>query len=281
MKRAELLLLLPSLLLVACHQRRDFAAEYGRTLRRPATQLHTLRQQGPELFTRFGCVGCHTFPGSPGPHGLSLEGVGYRDVNLDGRVNALDAAWLEDHFLAPSEMRSGSYMPSFSMTSSQAEALTLLMLDFVEDEVPADLLSALSVPTGGDAVARGAALFRRAGCPGCHGPDGTGGVRDPNRGGIPSLTNYAETLVTDEEAANALMAKLKAAAPIDSEKDKQFDAMKALIDAGVTPAPEPEDGPPPLIAMPSYHDLLSSRDLEEIGAYIMSLFPEDGWESWD
>ena len=134
-------------------------------------------------------------------------------------------------------------------------------------------------------VERGRLSFLNLGCMRCHGPDGRGGIRNHNaKGGeVPALYKLADTIVNDKQQADQLLSLLQQGAAPDERESwlREFFKIKKTIREGKSPLKEDANGPDPPLAMPTWGEKLSDREIEALIAYIVTLFPEDKWESWD
>jgi len=102
-------------------------------------------------------------------------------------------------------------------------------------------------------VKKGYEIFNAKGCVYCHGPNGSGGVKNKNSQGgeIPSLTKVSEGY-TKEELKNRILAGVREI----SQED---------------PA-----GPVPPLYMPSWKGHLTDEELESVAAFLYSLAPKGG-----
>ena len=199
---------------------------------------------GRTLFTEKGCMGCHSVGGQGGKTGPALDGLASRR----------DADWIYRHFRDPQAISPGSAMPQFDFTEQEARALTEFVLRLGDSEIVGYLRS----PKAQSAEERGRLVYRRYGCAGCHGRAGEGGIHNPNaKTGeqVPALLYVAEGYTTEE--------------------------LKELIAKGQTeiPALDPARPPPPLY-MPSWRGKISPAQLDDLAAYLESLFPEDEELDW-
>ena len=100
-------------------------------------------------------------------------------------------------------------------------------------------------------VKKGQEIFNAKGCVYCHGPNGAGGVKNPNSQGgeIPSLSKVAEGFSKDE--------------------------LKAKILAGVKEIgkEDPKGRTPPLY-MPTWKGHVSEEELDALAAFLMNLAPK-------
>lgn len=120
----------------------------------------------------------------------------------------------------------------------------------------AGLLLAEVAPGG--ARDQGAQLFQRFQCFACHGPQGKGGVKNPNAvgGEVPALTRVAEGYTVSE-----LKRKIQEGVP---KVDKQ----------------DP-DGPDPPLFMPAWKGVLDDQQFDSLTAYLLSLMPKtEKGEEW-
>jgi len=99
---------------------------------------------------------------------------------------------------------------------------------------------------------RGREVFRKYGCAGCHGPEGKGGVPNPNAKTaqqIPALTFVADSYTKAE--------------------------LKKLVQAGQRDivAMDPHLPPPPLY-MPAWGSTIKDAEIDDLVAYLFSLKPK-------
>jgi mono/diheme cytochrome c family protein len=242
---------------------------------------------GRKLFVELGCIGCHRLKGHPNDVGVDLTRVGLKDVNRDGRLDVLDRAWLFRHFKDPAAVRDNSWMANYKLTDEEATALTILVLGFTGEEPPPEyIVPAKPESEPKTAIERGRRIFEFWGCAGCHGRGGRGGIKNPNmKGGeVPQLYKLADTIVNDKEEADKLLALIERGADLDNDAAEwlnEYRKIKKRIIEGKRPDKEDPGGPPPPLAMPEWREKIRGRDLDDLVAYILSLFPEDEWESWD
>lgn len=116
-----------------------------------------------------------------------------------------------------------------------------------------------ATPAPDTAVARGRLVYEHYGCTMCHGPDGNGGVPNPNalrNGKVPSIIDVADVYTAAEVAQ--------------------------LIRAGRHNVDRAEaTGAIPPYRMPGWGDRLSEQDVNDLVQYVMSLYPKGakkkGW----
>ena len=192
--------------------------------------------QGQRLFLQKGCIGCHSIAGQGGKVGPALDDVGLRR----------SPEWMVQHFRDPQAVTPGTVMPRFGFTETEARALTDFLLHLRDQNV------ALSLPSLMSAVERGREVYRKYGCAGCHGPDGKGGVPNPNAKTaeqVPGLTYVADGYTKAE--------------------------LKARIVKGQKeiPALDPKRTPPPLY-MPAWGAVIKDAEIDDLVAYLFSLKPK-------
>lgn len=93
------------------------------------------------LVNEKGCRACHVINGFGGTIGPDLNAVGekppeqYELSRLSGHRTAF--AWHVAHFKDPRAMSEGTVMPNFNFSTEQAQALSMLMLSWKRNDVPA------------------------------------------------------------------------------------------------------------------------------------------------
>jgi mono/diheme cytochrome c family protein len=192
--------------------------------------------QGQRLFAQKGCIGCHSVGGKGGNVGPALDDVGLRRA----------PEWIMQHFRDPQTVTPGSVMPKFGFTETEARALTDFLLHLRERNL------ASSLATFMNPVERGRAVYRKYGCAGCHGPDGKGGVPNPNAktaNQVPGLLYVADGYTKAE--------------------------LKTRIVKGQReiPAMDPKRPPPPLY-MPAWGSVIKDAEVDDLIAFLLSLKPK-------
>ncbi|MBI2069600.1 MAG: c-type cytochrome [Elusimicrobia bacterium] len=118
------------------------------------------------------------------------------------------------------------------------------------------ILGKAEAPYGKSPAEKGKSIFARYGCATCHGPDGKGGVKNPNSQGgeIPRIDRVAEGF-TEEE-------------------------VKKVIMDGRIPVPEDAKAPLPPFWMNAWKSVLSEEELHNLVDYLFSLLPKGKKEEW-
>lgn len=269
-------------------------AACGRCHQAETVEGAPLLSHGRQLQGELGCRGCHVIRGRGGHIGPPLTGVASRDVNGDGRRDAADWDWHFRHFKDPRSVSPGSLMPQFGLDDRDVRALATLVLSLTDENIHNEYLvperppDVRMVP---GAAERGRRTWRQAGCAGCHGREGRGGIANPNAqgGAVPPLQKYAGTLVATRKAADRLIALVDEAhrtgseiAGIDADWLKPFRDVRRLILEGRTPAAEDPTRPPPPLRMPAWGEQFSRGEADDVIAYVVSLQPAAEWEEeWD
>ena len=148
-----------------------------------------------------------------------------------------------------------------------------------------------------DCLERGKLNYEAFGCIQCHGPDGSGGVKNLNyaKETIPPLNTLAEKmLLMYEEDAYLLVELLAENANLDEDSRyreiercrtvlAQYHAIGDVIRNGNPAGRADPEGPLPAIPfMPAFEGILSDQDISAIIAYLLTLQPwEDSWEITD
>ncbi|MBT8194780.1 MAG: c-type cytochrome [Acidimicrobiia bacterium] len=198
---------------------------------------------GAKLFQAKGCVGCHSIGETGADTGPALDHV----------VTRRTESWLLAHFRDPQAVSPGTVMPQFGFTDAEAHSL-VLFLRRVHEQGP----SAVGIPLQLSTEQRGEKLYKRYGCRGCHGPAGEGGV--PNRNSesgeqVPPL-KYVEEGYTLVE----LKERIRDGVPVVNKLDP--------------------NGPEPPLTMAAFGGRLTESQLDDLVAYLVSLYPEGEELDW-
>ena len=233
------------------------------------------------LFKEKGCIGCHNLHGKGmviGPelsetYSKSPDQFDFRYIN-GGQVGGHHdedtvARWIVEHFRDPQKVVPGypklgipeTPMPNYGLTDEEINLLTALVISFSseEDNEEQPVPARYHVPAGpaepepvyASAAERGAAIFVKAGCVACHGPQGKGGIVNRNMDmgeEVPPLTYVSDGYSKEE--------------------------LKQIIRDGRYPAKANRDGLPPPLWMPSWKERLSDEEIDAVVEYLVSLKPE-------
>lgn len=198
---------------------------------------------GGRLVRAKGCVGCHSIGNVGGGTGPALDDV----------VSRRTESWLVEHFRDPQAVSPGTVMPQFGFTEAEAHSL-VLFLQRVHEQGPA----AIGAPLQLSPEQRGERLYKRYGCRGCHGASGEGGV--PNRNSesgeqVPPLKYVREGYTPAE-----LEDRIRDGVPVVNKLDP--------------------NGLEPPLTMAAFGDRLTESQLDDLVAYLFSLYPEEEELDW-
>jgi cbb3-type cytochrome c oxidase subunit III len=193
---------------------------------------------GGHDFVQFACAQCH---GTQGEGGVSPDVPA-----LTGAGKELTVAQLEhiiNHGLGQSTNPTKPYMPVWGEVISKQQVSDLVA--YIRAGLPAVAgAEAPFVPTDQGAPVAGAALYAKYGCINCHGPNGLGGVPNPQSPDktIPPLSgaDFFSEFNTDAK-------------------------IKEIIRTGSVL------GSAPIVSMPHWGGILSDDQLDELVAYIKTL----------
>jgi mono/diheme cytochrome c family protein len=193
---------------------------------------------GRRLFQEKGCGDCHALGGKGGTIGPALDQVGKRH----------DSDWIIAHFKNPQAVSPGTLMPQFNLSEQEVRALTEFLLSLSDTNV----IGFLKTPALMTPIERGKAVYSKYGCAGCHGPDGAGGVPNPNAKTaqqVPGLKFVAEGYTKDELRKRIL----------DGQRE--------------IPIMDPKKPPAPLY-MPPWRGKIAQGELNDLVEYLFSLLPK-------
>jgi mono/diheme cytochrome c family protein len=195
---------------------------------------------GAHDFVQFACAQCH---GEQGKGGVSPDVPALTNIGKDETVAHLRT--IIDHGLGESANPTKPYMPVWGEVISRRQVSDLVAylragLPAVPDAVP------VAVPQGQGEVVAGAALYVHDGCINCHGPNGLGGVPNPQSPdkSIPPLSG----------------------ADFRSEFDTPAKIAEIIRTGSVL-------GRPPIVSMPHWGGILTDADYSALVAYIDKLKP--------
>jgi len=193
---------------------------------------------GGHDFVQFACAQCH---GEQGQGGVSSDVPA-----LSGAGKELTVAQLEhiiDHGLGESANPTKPYMPVWGEVISKRQVSDLVA--YIQAGLPAVAgAEPPFVPTDQGAPVAGAALYGKYGCINCHGPNGLGGVPNP-------------------QSPDKIIPPLSGA---DFFSEFNTDAkIKEIIRTGSVL------GRPPIVSMPHWGGILSDEQLNALVAYIKTL----------
>ena len=193
---------------------------------------------GAHQFVAFACAQCHGMGGAGGvsPDVPALTQIGPQLTSAQLRS-------VIDHGMGVSANPAKPFMPVWGnvISSRQVDDLVAYIragLPAVPDAVP------VAIPQGQGAEVAGAALYVKYGCVNCHGPNGLGGVPNPQSPDktIPPLSG--------------------------ADFFKEFNTDKKIIDFIRSGSVL---GRQPIVSMPHWGGIISDPDLRALVAYIKTL----------
>jgi len=192
---------------------------------------------GAHDFVQFACAQCHGVRGqgdvSPDVPALTQVGKALTSQRLRSII---------DHGLGESANPSKPYMPVWGEVISRHQVNDLVA--YIRAGLPeVPTATAPEIPQGQGAAVEGAALYTRYGCINCHGPNGLGGVPNPQ--------------ATDKTIPSLSGAGFRS----------EFDTAK-IIDIIRTGS---VIGRAPIVSMPHWGGIIPEGQLKAIAAYIKTL----------
>jgi mono/diheme cytochrome c family protein len=195
---------------------------------------------GAHDFVQFACAQCH---GELGRGDVSPDVPALTDVGKTLTAEQLRS--IIDHGLGESANPAKPFMPVWGEVISQRQVADLVAyiqagLPEVPGAVPVD------VPQGQGQAVAGAALYERFGCINCHGPNGLGGVPNPQSPDktIPPLSG----------------------ADFRGEFDTRAKIIEFIRSGSVL-------GQAPIVSMPHWGGIILDPQLEALATYIDTLKP--------
>jgi mono/diheme cytochrome c family protein len=204
----------------------------------PAAAVDPRVAAGAHDFVQFACSQCHGQQGrggvSPAVPALTAAGRSLTSAQLRRII---------DHGLGASADPKRPYMPVWGEVISARQVSDLIA--YLHAGLPAvPTAVAAPVPHGQGAAVEGAALYVRYGCVNCHGPNGLGGVPNPQSPDrtIPPLTG----------------------ADFRSEFDTDARIVDVIRSGSVI-------GRAPIVSMPHWGGIIPQAQLQALAAYIDTL----------
>jgi mono/diheme cytochrome c family protein len=193
---------------------------------------------GAHLFVQFACSQCH---GPQGVGGVSKYVPALKPIGKKLTVKSLTA--IITNGLGESENPTRPYMPVWGPVISKSQVAALAA--YIRAGLPkVQYATPLPVPRNQGAAVAGQALYVRDGCINCHGPNGLGGVPNPQSEDktIPPLSggDFRTEFNTDAKIIDVI----RSGSVIGKE---------------------------PIASMPHWGGILSNRDLKALVAYLKTL----------
>jgi mono/diheme cytochrome c family protein len=193
---------------------------------------------GAHDFVRFACVQCH---GDRGQGGVSPDVPALTTVGKEFTVAQLTT--IIEHGIGASGNPTKPYMPVWHGIISPRQISEIV--DYLHAGLPAVKdAEPLEVPTDQGAAAAGSILYVNFGCVNCHGPNGLGGVPNPQ-----SPDKTVPPLATPDFFS-------------------EFNTPKKIRDVIISGS---VIGKAPIVSMPHWGSILTSTQVDQLIAYIDTL----------
>jgi mono/diheme cytochrome c family protein len=237
MGRRLIVLAAAAMLLAACGSTKTVTVTVG-TPTPAGTQVSALVAEGAHDFNQFACAQCH------GPNGQGGVSSAVPALKIVGKaLTATQLRSIIDHGLGESANPTSPYMPVWGQVISARQVTALVA--YVHAGLPA-VSGATSAPVQTDQgpVVEGVQLYVRDGCINCHGPNGLGGVPNPQSPdkSIPPLSG--------------------------ADFFNQFNTDQKIIDVIRSGS---VIGRAPIVSMPHWGGILTDSQLHALVAYIKTL----------
>jgi cbb3-type cytochrome c oxidase subunit III len=203
-----------------------------------ATSVSASVAAGAHDFTQFACAQCH---GERGRGGVSRYVPALSEIGKGLTVGQLKQ--IIDHGLGESANPTKPYMPVWGQVISAHQVTDLVA--YIRAGLPSvPGATAPPVITGQGPAVEGALLYQRYGCVNCHGPNGLGGVPNPQSPdkSIPALSgaDFFKEFDTDQK----IIAVIRSGSVI---------------------------GQAPIVSMPHWGGIIPDQQLRALVAYIKTL----------
>ncbi len=204
----------------------------------PTARVSNLVAEGAHVFNQFACSACH---GLNGQGGISSSVPALKIVGK--AMSASQLREIIDHGLGESTNPKQPYMPVWGQVISGRQVDALVA--YLHAGLPAVAgATAVAVQTDQGPVVEGQQLYVRYGCINCHGPNGLGGVPNPQ---------------SPDKAIPALSG---------ADFFQEFNTDAKIIDVIRSGSVL---GQAPIVSMPHWGGILSDAQLHALVAYIKTL----------
>ncbi len=210
----------------------------GATTAPSATPVSPAVAAGAHDFVTFACAECHGVQGA-GDVSPDVPALG----NTGKELTVAELTRIIRHGLGESENPAKPYMPVWNGVVSTTQVANLVA--YIQAGLPAVAgAEPVTVPDDQGSAVAGALLYQRFGCLNCHGPNGLGGVPNPEAPDrvIPALSggDFREEFNTDAK-------------------------IKEMIRSGSVL------GKAPIVSMPHWGGILTNAQLDRLVAYLKTL----------
>jgi mono/diheme cytochrome c family protein len=157
---------------------------------------------GGHIFVQFACAQCH---GEQGEGGVSPDVPSL--TNVAQQLTPAQLRHIIDHGLGESANPTKPYMPVWGQVISSTQVSDLIA--YLRAGLPkVPTAEPPTIPTGQGAAVEGSVLYVRYGCINCHGPNGLGGVPNPQSPDktIPPLSgqDFRQEFNTDKKITDVI-----------------------------------------------------------------------------
>ena len=193
---------------------------------------------GAHIFVQFACAQCH---GEQGKGGVSPDVPALKTVAQ--KLQPAQLRTIIDHGLGASKDPTKPYMPVWGQVISATQVTDLI--SYLRAGLPkVPTADPPAIPQGQGAAVAGATLYVRYGCINCHGPNGLGGVPNPQSPDktIPPLSG--------------------------ADFQGEFNTDKKIIDVIRSGS---VIGRAPIVSMPHWGGIIPNDQLAALAAYIKTL----------
>ena len=251
--------------------------------------------RGKQLFESGGCLGCHQRDGRGGYLAPELRGISdaapvLKHPTLERRDELLrrfhgdrNLAYIYESVRFPLAQPADSVMLDYGFSDDDALALTVYLksLTHIEPgmpEMPGPAVRSLPL------LERGRKTFELY-CRACHGPQGAGGVKNPNyvNDTIPELNLIAERMfLFEQEDSEILIEAVKKFGNLNDADPApdlprfpvvlaQYNAIREVILNGNPAGKADPEGPAPF-NMPSWRKSIPEAEVDAVIAYLVSTY---------
>jgi mono/diheme cytochrome c family protein len=227
-----------ALLLAACGSTKTITVTVSTQPTPPTTKVSVLVAEGAHTFNQFACAQCHGPNGrggiSPSVPALKVIGKAMTPAQLRGII---------DHGQGVVADPTKPYMPVWGHVISARQVTALIA--YLQAGLPAVAgATAPPVQTDQGTAVEGAQLYVRYGCINCHGPNGLGGVPNPE----------SEDKVVPPLSGAEFFAEFNT-----DKKINDFIRSGSVL------------GKQPIVSMPHWGGILSQSQLQALTDYIKTL----------
>ena len=251
--------------------------------------------RGKRLFEKGGCLGCHQRDGKGGYLAPELRGIGdaapvlkhpteERRAELLARFHGdRNLAYIYESVRFPLAQPADSVMLDYGFSDEEALALTVYLKSLTRAEpgvptIPGPVREPLPL------LERGRTTYELY-CRACHGPQGAGGVENPNyvNDTMPELNLVAERMfLFEREDAEILIEAVRESGNLNEADPApdlprfpvclaQYNAIRDVILNGNPAGKADPEGPSPF-NMPSWKKSIPEHEVDAVIAYLVSIY---------